>query len=236
VIDYAPTLVEVRQPRLLLAALGALLVAVAVAAFIRHLRRPGAVTLGICIIAATLAPTSNLIFASGVVLAARTLYAPSIGAGLVVGSALAWLWATRARVVVPYAVAALAAASFLATWREVPVWGSSRSVLIAMGERQPNSYRVPLYWAYVALRQGRNPDALAQFRIAVARFPADHEMLIDGAEVALMTQDTTLAIAWLREALEVSPRSTRARSRLTAILRARGDSAATPVARGRRSD
>jgi hypothetical protein len=235
VIDYAPSWAELQQPNPLLAALGVLLVVVALAAFVVHPRRPSAITLGLCITAATLAPTSNLFFASGVVLAPRTLYAPSIGAGLVVGAALAWLWTTRARVVLPYAVAALAAWGFLVTWREVPVWRSSRTALIAMGEHQPDSYKVPVYWAHVALREGRNADALAQYRIAVARFPADHEMLTDGALVALRTHDTTQAIAWLHEALTVSPRSTRARSQLTAILRARGDSA-PPVAPGRRSD
>jgi hypothetical protein len=235
VIDYAPSLAEIRQQNLLLVALGALFVLVAIAAFVQHLRRPSAITLGICIIAATIAPTSNLLFASGVVLAPRTLYAPSIGAGLVVGAALAWLWTTRARVVLPYIVAAHAASAFLITWREVPVWRSSRTALIAMGEHQPDSYRVPVFGANVALREGRNADALAQYRIAASRFPADHELLTDGAEVALLTHDTTQAIAWLRETLAMSPRSTRARSQLAAILRARSDSA-PPVARGRRSD
>jgi hypothetical protein len=221
VIDYAPTLAEIQQPSPLLVALGAFLVAVAIMAFIQHLRRPNAVTLGICITAATIAPTSNLLFASGVVLAPRTLYAPSIGAGLVVGSLLAWLWSTRARVVLPYAVAALAVPAFLITWREVPVWRSSHTALLAMGEHQPDNYRVPTYWAYVALRRGDREQALAQFRVAVSRFPADHEMLIDGAEVALSTHDTTLAIDWLRTALDVSPRSSRARSQLRAIMRGR---------------
>jgi hypothetical protein len=242
VIDYAPTLAEIQQPSPLLVALGACLVAVAIVAFIQHLRRPNAVTLGITIVAATIAPTSNLLFASGVVLAPRTLYAPSIGAGLVVGSMLAWLWTTRARVVLPYAVTALAVSAFLITWREVPVWRSSRTALLAMGEHQPDSYRVPMFWGYVALREGRDADALAQFRIAAGRFPLDHELLTDAAGVALRAQDTTQAIAWLREALKARPRSTRARSQLAAILRAcgeergGGDSASRPVAPGRRSD
>jgi hypothetical protein len=221
VIDYAPSLAELRHPSLLLAVSGALLVAVGVAGFVQHLRRPTAVTLGLCITAATLAPTSNLFFASGVVLAPRTLYAPSIGAGLVVGAALTWMLATRARVVLPYAVILLAALAAAVTWREVPVWRNSHTALLAMGEHQPDNYRVPTYWAYVALRRGDREQALAQFRVAVSRFPADHEMLIDGAEVALSTHDTTLAIDWLRTALDVSPRSSRARSQLRAIMRGR---------------
>ena len=49
-------------------------------------------------------------------------------------------------------------------------------------------------------------------------------MLTDAATVALRVRDTTTAIRWLELALEASPRSARARTRVVSILLARGDS------------
>jgi protein O-mannosyl-transferase len=226
-IDYAPTVSAAAHPDLFMAALGVLLVALAVAALIRHARRPTVWTLGMCIIAATMAPTANLFFASGVLLAGRNLYSPSIGAGLLVGAAVAGLLRTRVRRLVPYGVAVAAAAALLVTWREVPVWRSTRDVFVATAEREPLNYRVPTYWAHTALAAGQDAEALEHFRAAAALFPADWEMLTDGATVALRLGDTTSAIAWMRAAVDVHPGSARARTRLAAVLRARGDTSAS---------
>jgi len=224
-IDYAPALETVRHPDMRLAAAGVLLVVLAVMALVRHVRRPSAATLGMCVAAAAMAPTSNIFFASGVVLAARTLYAPSIGTGLLIGSAIAWCMGTRARGVLPYAVGALIVLGLVVTWREVPVWRSTDAVLTAMGDRQPDNYRVPTYRAYAARDAGRTPEAVRYFRAAAERFPADWEMLTNGATVALRMHDTTTAAAWLQAAIDAYPGAARARVRLVMILRARGDSA-----------
>lgn len=226
-IDHTPTLVEARHPDLVAVAFGVLLVGLAVAALTAHLRRPTVWTLGMCILTAGIAPTANLFFASGVLLAGRNLYTPSIGAELLLGAVVASLLRTRVRRLVPYGVAVAASATLLVTWREVPVWRSSRTVFTAAGERDPLNYRVPVYWAYHARDAGRDVEALKQFRAAEALFPADWEMLTDGATVALRLGDTTTAIAWMREAVEVHPRSARARTRLAAVLRARGDTSAS---------
>ncbi len=224
-IDHVPTMDAARHPDPLLVVLGALLVGAAAAALAWHVRRPAAVTLAVCIVAATMAPTANLFFASGVVLAGRNLYAPSIGALLLVGAAIAAALATRASRLVPYAVATLALLSLAATWREVPVWRSSDAVFAATSERDPGNYRAPMYHAYVARDGGRREQALAQFRLAAERFPADPEMLTDGATVALALHDTASAVSWLRSAVDAQPLAARARARLAGVLRAQGDSA-----------
>jgi hypothetical protein len=206
-----------------LVAVGLVFVAATVVALVRHVRRPDPVTLGMVMTAATLAPTANIFFASGVVLAGRTLYAPSVGALLIVGGLVAWLFRVRARPLVPFAVAAAAACSFVVTWREVPDWRSTESALRAMAEHQPDNYRVPMFRAYAARHDGRQEDALAYFRVAMACFPSDWEMATDAAAVALSVHDTAQAVAWLQAALDAHPRAVRARTRLFGVLRAQGD-------------
>lgn len=225
VIEYAPTLAMIRHPNVLLVILGALLMIVALAAIVWHWRRPSAATLGICMAAATLAPTSNLFFASGVILTGRTMYAPSIGGGLVIGSALAWAWTTRARVVLPYAVAVMAAWCLVITWREVPVWRSNESALGEIGNRQPESYRVAMYRAMAANESGHDAEALVQYRIAIQRFPVDWNMLTEAGILALSMNDTASATGWFQSAVAATPEATRARTRLVKIRLARGDSA-----------
>jgi hypothetical protein len=226
VLDYAPTLATIRQPSLLLAGMGALLVIAAGASVFRHWRRPTPATLGVCIAAATLAPVSNLLFASGVVLAGRTMYAPSIGAGFLVGWALAWGWTTRARTVLPYLAAAVVAWELLMVWRELAVWRSTDAVMRAMAERQPDSYRVAIYRANAALEGGHEAEALAQYRVAIQRFPADWNLLSEAGILALDMHDSSSAIPWLQGAVNGTPNATRARDRLVAVMLARGDTVA----------
>jgi hypothetical protein len=228
-IDDVPTLEAIQHPALLPIVLGVGLVGAALVALWRHRRHPTAATLGMCIAAATLAPTANLFFASGVVLSGRTHYASSIGAGLVLGAVLAaamggrWLWMRRA---VPYVVATVGVWAFVVTWREVPVWRDTNAVGAAMVARQPDDYRSYRALAYSARDGGRPAEAIVHFRAAITRFPAEPEMLTDGAAVALQLHDTVTATAWLRLAVATSPRAVRARTRLFGILRARGDTAA----------
>jgi hypothetical protein len=222
-IDYAPPLSAVRHPDLLLVACGVALLAGGLFALGRHVRRPSAATLGVIVVAATIAPTSNLLFASGVVLSGRTLYAPSIGAGMVTGAAIAWLLRSRVRPLVPYAVAIVLGCAAVVTWREVPVWHDSDTVLAAMTERQPDDYHVHSFPAYASRDEGRMAESLVHFRDAIARFPADPEILTDAATVALRVHDTTSADEWLRAALAANAGAARARTRLADLLRARGD-------------
>src|SRR5262249_17722180 len=89
-IDVAPTLAQASAPSLGFAAIGLGVVAAACLIVVKHCIRPSVATLAVAIAAFTIAPTANLLFASGVVLAGRTLYSPSIGVALL-GGALASL-------------------------------------------------------------------------------------------------------------------------------------------------
>jgi tetratricopeptide (TPR) repeat protein len=222
-INYTPSIAMVRAPDPWFLVFGAALLLAALALVILHVRRPNAWTLGALIGAATLAPTSNLLFGSGVVLSGRSMYTPSIGAALMVGSAVGWLAATRVRPVVPVVAAAYLAWCAAVTWREVPVWKSAPSAIAAARARAPESYWPLMAQAYMARDAGHSDAALADFDAAATLLPFDVEMLTDGAALALSRRDTTRAIPWLRAAIEANPRARRARTRLASVLLARGE-------------
>jgi hypothetical protein len=225
-IDYSPTLAELRHPEPIRVAMGVGIVLVAIWVLARHWRAPSTMTLGVTVAAATLAPTSNFLFASGVVLTGRTLYAPSIGAALVLGATIAWCARNHLRRLVTPAVGAAVCVAAITMWREVAVWHDTTRVLAALGEREPQDYRVPMFAAYAARDSGRRAEALAGFHVAFARFAGDPEVLTDAATVALAQRDSATATVWLREAIALKPTSGRARVRLAGVLRAKGDSVA----------
>jgi len=222
-IEEVPPLASAWHPSIPLLWSGAALLLLVLVLTALHLRRPSALTLGAWLLAATIAPTANLLFAEGA-LTARTLYAPSIGAALMAGGVLAWLATRGARTMCVAAVAMLCAASAVVDAREVRVWRDTPSVIAAMVARRADNYRGHELLAYATRDAGDDRAALPHFAQAIALFPGDAELLTDGAVVALRVHDTSTAERWLTTAVQGSPRAARARTRLYTILRARGDS------------
>jgi hypothetical protein len=224
-IEEVPPLASAWHPSLALLSAGAALLVVVLALLVLHQRRPSAFTFGAWLLAATIAPTSNLLFAEGA-LTARTLYAPSIGAALIAAGALAWLASRGARVLCLMAVALVCVASALMDVREVRVWRDTPSVIAAMVARRADNYRGHELLAYSVRDAGDDRGALVHFARAIALFPGDAELLTDGAVVALRVRDSSTAERWLTTAVQGNPRAARARTRLYTILRARGDTSA----------
>lgn len=220
-IEEVPPLASAWHPSVALLCIGTVLLLAVLALVALHLRRPSVLTLGALLLAATLAPTSNLLFAEGA-LTGRTLYAPSIGAALMVGGALAWL-ASRVRPLLVAALATVCVASAVVDVREVRVWRDTPSVIAAMLSRRADNYRGHELLAYEERDAGDVRDALPQYARAIDLFPGDPELLTDGAAVALRVRDSSTAERWLTTAVRESPRAARARTRLYTMLRARGD-------------
>jgi hypothetical protein len=223
-IEEVPPLASAWHPSIPLLCLGAALLLAVLALVALHVRRPGALTFGACLLTATIAPTSNLLFAEGA-LTARTLYAPSIGAALMMGGVLGWLAARGARPLLVATVAMLCIVTVSAEVdaREVRVWRDTPSVIAAMVERRPDNYRGHELLAYAVRDAGNDRGALPHFARAIELFSGDAELLTDAATVALRVRDTSTAERWLTMAVQGSPRAARARTRLYAIVRARGD-------------
>jgi protein O-mannosyl-transferase len=221
-IDYVPTLAEIQHPAWTPIVVGALLLGVALFAFWRHVAHPTATTLAVVIAAALAAPSANLFFASGVVLDARTLYAPSIGTALILGLVLGVL-ARHAPRATPALFATFGIVAAVMTFREASVWRDDLTFLATMRAREPDDYRAYLHMAELARLAGRPAEEVTDYRAAIARYAAEPEMLTDAATVALQLHDTTTAVRWLRLAVAASPRAARARTRLYGVWCARGD-------------
>ncbi len=87
-VDYMPRSIEVVQQPTLGVLAGLAIVIAAVIVTIRTWRRAPPVAFALLAFACTIAPVANVFFASGVLVAERTLYLPSMGLAVLV----AWSW------------------------------------------------------------------------------------------------------------------------------------------------
>ena len=154
------------------------LAAVAIAAW-RARRRAPAVAAGIVFAAVTAAVAANVLVPTGVVLAERLAYLPSVGAALVVGALWQlvpprrWAWPAAALVLALLAVRAIARAG---------VWHDQQRFLAALVHDAPDSYRT--HWALgaEAFRQGRRAEGEREMQTAIRIFPGDPAVLGELAE------------------------------------------------------
>jgi tetratricopeptide (TPR) repeat protein len=225
-IDVAPTLAQASAPSMVFTAIGLAVVAATCVVVVRHFMRPSVATLAVAIAAFTIAPTANLLFASGVVLAGRTLYSPSIGVALLGG-----LGVSLAIVAQPLAIRR-SAIGVLTCWgvgavgvsaRDLAIWRDSARVSAAMVAREPNNFRAHVYAAELERDRGDMTAALGHYRTAIRLFPSERYLLYSAAVAALAVGDTTSAASWLEDAVTAAPRHWQARTRLAKVEAWRGD-------------
>lgn len=222
--DYSPTEASIVHPSGVLVLLGVLLVCGALGTVIAHARRPTPWTLAAVYASATFAPVSNLLVRSGVVLAERTLYSPSVGVALVYGAVLAAAWKTRPRLAALTATL-LALLSIAYTVQAIPIWHDTLTVFEAMRIRGPDSYRG--FALSAAVREGAGDHATAHqyFVQSLALYSRDPNVLNQAGSNALVVGDTADALTWLDAALRLDPDRATARTTLAELLARRGDTA-----------
>jgi len=180
-------------------------------------------------IAIAFLPVSNVLFSTGVLLAERTLYLPSVGLALAAGAALARLPVQRLRIALVLIVAAGGVRSAL----RAPVWHDDFSVTQSILEDSPESYRGPARMA--ALYQShRQPErALAALRIASRTYDRDPTLFIAGADAALTLGQSRLADSLLARAERLCFRCSGYYRTQALAARSRGDSAVADSLLGR---
>ena len=172
-------------------------------------------------IAIAFLPVSNLLFSTGVLLAERTLYLPSVGLALAAGTALARLPVDRLRGI----VAVLVLVGGVRTALRVPVWHDDFSVTQSILEDSPDSYRGPARMAAI-YQSHRQPDrALAALRIAARTYDRDPTLFIAGADAAFTLGRPRLADSLLLRAEQLCSRCPGAYRTQALAARSRGDSA-----------
>jgi hypothetical protein len=213
--DYEPGVLRPVDTPTLMVFLGALILLLTVVLAWRLARAHRTVTLAIAWIVVTIAPVSNVVVLTGVALAERTLYLPSVGAALFVGAAAQHLAASQPRAVVAGGAAVVLSLLAVRTITRVPVWRDARSFAIALVTEQPLSYRG--HWvAGRALRAGGNVEgAVREFRLARTIYPHDASLLREAAALEEQVGRTAQA-RFLRDSAAVVDERRRVSGRVLA--------------------
>jgi len=172
-------------------------------------------------IAIAFLPVSNLLFSTGVLLAERTLYLPSVGLALAAGAALARLPAPRLRVVVALLVAAGGIRAALRT----PVWRDDFAVTESILRDSPESYRGPARMGAIYQSHRQAERALAALHEAMRIYDRDPTLFIAGADAALTLGNSRLADSMLARAELLCHRCSGSYRTQALAARSRGDSA-----------
>jgi Tfp pilus assembly protein PilF len=126
----------------------------------------------------TISPISNVFFLAGVLLAERTLYLPSVGAVVVAGWLLARLIQERPRV--GWAVAtAVVLLMGVKSWRRTPTWQNTATVFETMLRDYPQSGRSQWVLGDLFYNQGRVPESLRSYRMAIGILGGHHQLITE---------------------------------------------------------
>jgi hypothetical protein len=174
--------------------------------------------------AVALFPVSNVFVRSGVILAERTLFLPSIGVLLAVGAAA--LWASRRMTEVglsPIRIALAPAALVLVlgvtrSATRQRVWRTHDDFHRSIVEDAPRSYRAHYMHGMWHFEQGHRADGERHVRTAIALFPYDARPYIDLADEYREAGLCTPARELYRRAMALRTSSEGARLGLVACL------------------
>lgn len=188
---------------------GAVVVGVAILALGAGLaRRAPAVAFGVLAGAVSITPTSNLVLASGVALAERTLYLATIAPAFVVGWLVVRTWDTRVRRATGAGLVLLLVAFAVQTFTRTPFWRDTRTVMINDYLEHPEDYRAHIRVARSFEELKQVSTAEREYLWAWELFPADANVADHLVRVARETGDVRLALWAAKRGLAVEPTNT----------------------------
>jgi len=178
-------------------------------------------TFGLGWIAIAFLPVANLLFPTGVLIAERTLYVPSLGLAIATG---AWLKDLPLRRFVLLVVAIVLAGGARTAWR-VPIWRNSRTVTLSVLEDSPRSFSGPARMVGIYLAESRPEDALEAFRVSTRIYDRAPPVFVQGADAAFMLGRSQLADSLLARMEQLCDRCVQYYHYEAGTALARGDSA-----------
>jgi hypothetical protein len=174
-------------------------------------RRAPVVSFGLVWCAITLFPVSNLIVPTGILLAERTLFSPSIGFLLAAGGAIGWLLESRRSQLPGLRPALLVAGLLLVTLGTVrsasrqKIFRNQATLNVASARDAPKSARVQQSLGETLFDQGNRADAVAAYRRAIGYGREPWMLRIGLARRFRMLGDEEAAMEELRESLAENP-------------------------------
>ncbi len=203
-VDYTPRTIDLVTGVTPAVVVGCALLAATLLVLVALWRRAPAVSYGVVWFIVAISPVSNVLFPSGVVLAERTLYLPSVGAAIIAG----WIF-ERALVVRPRFSAVFATvlcvAFALRTWTRTPFWHDKRQFLMREVSEQPESYRAHYTVCVLLSLEHHWSEAATECQVARRLHGSDVGPYVTGAQVALGARQTLVADALLDSAKQLSP-------------------------------
>ncbi|MBP7549626.1 MAG: hypothetical protein KA761_05020 [Gemmatimonadaceae bacterium] len=146
--DYSPQAVPFLDAPALGHLPGALVLLGVLALFVWAWRRDRVIAFGLLWAGLTLGPISNILLPTGVLIAERTLFLPSVGVLLVIGRVLERAWPTLAayparwvRVAVPTVGAVVLVAATAHSAERTLVWADNPTLFSTMVVESPNNFR-----------------------------------------------------------------------------------------------
>jgi protein O-mannosyl-transferase len=171
-------------------------------------------------IAIAFLPVSNLFFSTGVLIAERTLYLPSVGLALAAAAALARLPGQRLRVV----AGVLLLGGGIRTALRAPVWRDDFAVTRSILDDSPNSYRGPARMAAIYQSHRQPLQALRALQQASQIYDRDPTLFVAAADAAITLGRPRLADTLLIQAERLCFRCPGYLRTQALAARSRGDS------------
>ncbi len=137
-----------------------------------------AVAFGVVWFVITISPVANVLFLSGVLLAERNLYFPSVGFVAVLGWLVVRLSRERPRVAVAM-VAVVVSLMGWRTWERNPTWRDNSSVFGRMIADYPQSGRSQWVLGDLFFQRGRPEQGLVSYRAAINILGAHYPLIVE---------------------------------------------------------
>lgn len=181
-------------------------------------RRPAA-AFGLLWVAIGLAPVSNLVIPTGILLAERTLLLPSIGVVLVMAAMIPdTLWASRWRLPAAAALGIVLLLGMVRDATRMPVFHDPLAYMAALRRDAPESWRVMAGAGIVAMEAGDRAEGTRLLNAANAAWPAAPRPRLLLAFYARIQGRCDEAVPFLQQALARDPADRWTRLPLVACL------------------
>jgi len=175
-------------------------------------KRAPALSFGLAWCCVALFPVSNVVIPTGILLAERTLFLPSVGFVLALGGGMAFVASQRPavtrqeRTLSAVAASVLVVAAMGRSAQRERVWQDPVTLTVASVQDAPRSWRVQQVYGDMLFSQGRAAEAIAAFRRAIDLAPESWRPRNYLAERLRMIGDDSDAVMLLRASLAEDPR------------------------------
>jgi hypothetical protein len=235
--EYSPPETEIAQGLSVSQLPGFVLLAGIIALGVMLRRKKPAMSFGVAWAAITLLPSSNFLITTGIVLAERTLFLPSLGAMILLGAVLVPVidgWRARFAGAVRLAPQMLCGVALLTgavrSERRSTVWHDNDRLFRNAIVDSPDGYRPHYMLGSWLFQHSQWREGEAQYKIALKLFPYDPYMTFNLAEQYRKFGLCVPAIPFYRWTWDLDPDFPMGRTQLANCLLAVGDYDAAKVA------